>query len=491
MFGAKGDGVTDDTNAIQKAVNDSTNHVYFNTDKTYLITKAIILKSELLLDFNGCNIVANTNGDLFVLDKANGEARQLTIKGSNCGISGKCANVFHFIGNNNFNISPSNYARLITLDSIRVSGGDTINCFVKMDVAVRDVWITNCSMWCSNGVVSTGKSVEILLDNNIMYTSNSSGFSLQISSNQNSHFYSEGWTIDNCTIDNGAVEISDIYVIFFTNCYIGSNVTFSSPTTTTHTRDIMINNCVFRRKLTFNSSLTGETSFYAMINNCTINGILRLDHAAHINVSNVNFQTNVSPDEYLVAILGSRNLKNIVIKDIRCDNTYNNTFIINNPGGINNIILDTINFYGQGSAISLPNATKPYVLCRNICGGADFPEKNLIFGPISNGTYDVGEIMFQKSFSCPKGQRGEIRIHFRCTNDSSTQRLDFTFPTNMKVPTGTGWSSSYLYTEGNHNIEYTIPYYCTDAVSGDIILKNGNGNSITVGYHGWYSITLE
>ena len=61
MYGAKGDGITDDTVAIQTAINENKN-IYFNT-KTYLITAPIIINKQVKLfgSGNGSYIVKRNN----------------------------------------------------------------------------------------------------------------------------------------------------------------------------------------------------------------------------------------------------------------------------------------------------------------------------------------------------------------------------------------------------------------------------------------------
>lgn len=66
MFGAKGDGVTDDTNAIQKAVN-SHNVVIIPKGK-YVISKSIVIPSNRTIIGNECEII-NTDEYPFMINK--------------------------------------------------------------------------------------------------------------------------------------------------------------------------------------------------------------------------------------------------------------------------------------------------------------------------------------------------------------------------------------------------------------------------------------
>lgn len=84
MFGAKGDGVTDDTQAIQMALNNN-KRVRLN-NKTYLVSKTIKLNNYNILEGLGYDSVLrcaeNFNGNLILIDSViHTEVRNLTLHG--------------------------------------------------------------------------------------------------------------------------------------------------------------------------------------------------------------------------------------------------------------------------------------------------------------------------------------------------------------------------------------------------------------------------
>ncbi len=87
-YGAVGDGVTDDTTAIQTALN-STDRVVFGAGKTYAIKKSLSVPSNVEIDLQGATVVNKSSApiDMFVIEDAenvsirNGAIKNVWLKG--------------------------------------------------------------------------------------------------------------------------------------------------------------------------------------------------------------------------------------------------------------------------------------------------------------------------------------------------------------------------------------------------------------------------
>ena len=87
------------------------------------------------------------------------------------------------------------------------------------------------------------------------------------------------------------------------------------------------------------------------------------------------------------------------------------------------------------------------------------------------------------------GETGDIVIALACTGmNASTQLFTVNPPTGMVLPSGSGWSSAFIYTStASGYITVRIPYYITTAISsGTLSITNTTGNSVTTNYHSYF-----
>lgn len=71
-YGALGNGTTDDSSAIQNAVNSSASVILFSSNKTYRINSPITIPSNKILDFQGAKILRGANIDNMFRNNSSG-----------------------------------------------------------------------------------------------------------------------------------------------------------------------------------------------------------------------------------------------------------------------------------------------------------------------------------------------------------------------------------------------------------------------------------
>lgn len=484
-YGAVGDGVTDDTVAIQAALNVG-GRIYFPKG-TYFVTDTLILVSNTVLDLYSANIVANCSGKpLFKFDSAKSE---LTILGGT--VSGTANSFLRAEGTTITPTAYGQYARLIRIQDLYVTS-PTIALFLDLESA-RQVFVKSVFAYTISGIKGAGKCVEIMFEDCSIYsaTAAAGSYGVQLISSGGTSFYHEGWHFTDCTIDNfkKGFDVRDIFALTVHGGYVSGvdyAFDFGQPTTTA-CNHITLSGFTVANKIRF--APTGGLAYHANIvglTMTTISGtnIQLANNAAAISVRDIKFESSTSG----VAVELVSNNTNITIDGIDCDSTFVSGVQIKGGTG-DSIYVANINYGGTGDSIyaerafigrNIPVTSSTVAGYFNFYNSADLA-----------GTVTVGNVIASKLVSLAKGATGYINAQLNLSGmNAATQRLDITVPAGMVLPSGTGWSAIYIYPSAvSGTISVQIPYYCTAAVSGTLSITNAVGNTVTVGSHSRFGIS--
>lgn len=369
-YGAKGDGVTDDTNAIKSALNDLVpavgGTIYFPTG-TYIISETILIGGNVtiygdgvfnslikLADNSNCNIISNdentimyyitihdigldgnaqnnTSGSGILLHNAN-DSQIYNVRIANFKDDG-----IHFTANN-YSLAPMIYNCFIRGEN-NYTTGSGIFC----DGAVTDVFISNVDIgWCGTAGINLSASNGSSIINAMCWQC---GVGLKFYSCQRLRVvncladYSKtwGWTLQKCylfTISNShSKDSSQNSTSFYPEFYI-ENSTF-----------ILVDNCV--------AISEGKSKYGLECNGTTTN---------YIKISNSDFSNN-SKDVYLLgnnSCIDNATL-NICDKNTNIDVTGKTEIELN----LNEYSCNIINVYGTSEGeinIILPKINKIWLI---------------------------------------------------------------------------------------------------------------------------------
>lgn len=204
-FGAKGDGITDDTVALQNAINEaqSQNIPIRSKYKTYLISASIIITNKIDLDFSNSILTSNTNINN-IIDVASGQNHYSQIKN----LTIDCNNIENL---NGFNIS---HAEKLEINHLIVKNC-TKSCY-KIDSGY-EVFMSNSHL---NGVGESSIGLNINTSDcnytDIILIDCFTG----IFSNNTNNYYTRihGWIKENTLLNSTFININNGN-IFIKDCY--------------------------------------------------------------------------------------------------------------------------------------------------------------------------------------------------------------------------------------------------------------------------------
>lgn len=142
QYGAKGDGVTDDTGAIQQAINANVNGAVVFPPGTYLISSTITINNRIALHFYGATVKATQNmGSMFYTDGHSWELNPVAMIGDE-------VSLFDLNGKASVGVRGSG----LLYDHINITGLPDNGIGIKCDGATK---IANCDIHNGNSTSGT------------------------------------------------------------------------------------------------------------------------------------------------------------------------------------------------------------------------------------------------------------------------------------------------------------------------------------------------
>lgn len=439
-FGGVGDGITDDTAAIQAAI--ASSKMVSLAGKKWKISSTIDLPDGYSLDLRASNIVAATGSTpLFTF---NGMNSGLNIVGGGGVITGTASAFLECTGASD---TPANadYVKQIRIYGVHVSS-PTITYAIRFVKAVRQIFIDSCMFYTVNGIVSSGKTVELACTKTIVFGSTAGTDTVGIgiySTGTGGPYYNEGWHFTDCTIDNfeRTFDVTDIFVLTVYGGFIGNNSNtgyafYFAEGVTSHTREISIRSVIGGR-VRFANSSAGKlyhASISGEITYCKGGSGTALsigDNCTGIDIRGMKFTTNTG---HILASVGN-NSANVHFSDISSDSSLISGIIFNGDEGGNCSISNFV-YAGSGEALSLARAVR---LSNVPCTGVNTPMWSTRVGYIAtSGDVTVGNYIASTPFTAAKDSKLLLNINMVVSGvaASNAQSIGITVPAGVLLPNG-------------------------------------------------------
>lgn len=166
MYGAKGDGVTDDTDAIQSAIDSDSGLVLFGHGKTYL-SSCLIPKSNKIIDLNNSTLFLKNNTELpifYVIAEDTGHSFKVCNGQIDCNMDNN-----HAVNQSAGTFWITNWEGLEFSDlKITHAFRNAINLWNCKNIKVENVDCVDCGMSNSGGFYSYGAAFEPTCENVIV-----------------------------------------------------------------------------------------------------------------------------------------------------------------------------------------------------------------------------------------------------------------------------------------------------------------------------------
>jgi hypothetical protein len=498
-YGAVGDGVADDTTAIQAAFTAS-KHVIFSPG-TYKITTTITCQAGQFVNFGAANIVLATGA---TPGFSQGSAHAgLVMKMAGGAVTGTASSFLFAQGTTNQPTTQADYASHIHLDGIWISS-NTITTAVVFDQAVKGVYIDGANWFTPNGINASGKCVEIMVSNSILFSSSglAGTYGIKLRSTGGTIYYNEGWQFTNCTIDNYEIsfDVTDIFSLQGANNYIGVNSALSATTgyamqfqapSTTHCDCINFTGNNINGRIRFASSGSGQAynSTFDGNEHLGVPGIVFAleNNACNISIRNTKFKAGSGTAQ---GVIGTNNNVSIVCEGLDFDSTYVNGVVLNGATGASCAIRNLTGTV-SGDIVGLGRSN---VLVSNvpIHSATIAALKGTYSSANLTGVITVGTNIGTLTVAGPKGETGKIILHLGYTGGSTTQNVLITAPAGITLRGGTGWSAANQQLGVAAGLlESHVEYYTTADYSGTLTISNQSGNTITLVNQCWIGMEKD
>lgn len=482
---------SDVTAAIQNAMD---NHDTIDmSGRDWTIERPIGLHDGNSLDLRSANIISNVGAGNHIFVAEDAIQNGINVIAGGGVISGTAKSVFYFQGSTLTPSASADYARNIRISGVYCSS-DNIDHFIYMYGAVRQVFLNNCYAYVKGGMYAEGKIVEIYSNNCMWYGSGSATASdarLTVKA-INPGYVPEGFHFTENLFDGTGYSwnVTDMYVMTVSGGYIGGDGLFGQPIALNHFINITGSEC--KGSIIF--SPTSANDYRANIQPAIMHSkgvsgsVIIGDNANGINVT-TKLIASAHPSNAGVGVVVGNGCTNIQL-DLSVDQTYDRAATFNGASGARCSVL-VRNYLGSSNAV---HSDRPV---------------NIITSPVTNSvslglvekyenipadTYTVGSAMASISINAARGKRGVIILNMSLSGlaAGTSQVFTITVPSNLIVPSGTGWTSLAIrpqFTTGLVSME--IPFYTNaDIVDGSITVNNFAGNSAVVALNAYVGYKL-
>lgn len=452
MFGAKGDGVTDDTEAIQKAVN-SGFVVYFDPHKCYGITSTIHLVSNSVIDLC-CTTIKNISTSPLIMIKIE-DVENVVIK------NGYIKNVWlqgHESGDFIIEISSS---RHITIDNLKLSEciSDGVYIGYTYWYAGKDVYrtsnitIKNCTITVGRNGISLVSGDGVIIDGNVFHdiTNNApkAGIDIEPETGTNHHLH-----LNNIHITNN----------IFKNCTGGL---------TTYLEKVKENGDIHITNNTFDNSILGidgSSSDYAMV--IDVNGCSFINNMLYaINIGNNHIKQALS-------------VKNITIHGTTFDNDdpvyFGAICIFSTRNDNGNISIDGVTFTKDEHNKDFRTALT--IQCDNNESFAlsNFNITNFVVPSYIRSDFYIHSEALSNQCNLDIEKTGDYpNYYLQSLNSTTRARFEelTSYDTDLTLATFTNGKKFTLYIGNAPQIRLTLPQGYTFKVNGkDTVITRGGNN---------------